>query len=170
MLRNSAPLSVDVIITQHLLLCWNTDEQQERGNGGTIKRGGGDVHSGGLCFCVRACKCIKDEDNAFIYPPAPCVTRHLSHSRRSWSANQARSKRQGHVSVKLQIYFICIIQYTIRTRYCSCMYPIHDRDNTKTRKKTHIYIKIRTESQKHHKSLKMFPERDLKWFSGSYFK
>lgn len=54
MLRNSAPLSVDVIITQHLLLCWNTDEQQERGNGGTIKRGGKDVHSGGLCVCVCA--------------------------------------------------------------------------------------------------------------------
>lgn len=134
MLRNSAPLSVDVIITQHLLLCWNTDEQQERGNGGTIRRGGGRCALRGI-VCVRACKCIKDEDNAFIYPPAPCVTRHLSHSRRSWSANQARSKRQGHVSVKLQIYFICIIQDTIRTRCCSCMYPIHDRDNTKTRKK-----------------------------------
>lgn len=73
-----------------------------------------------------------------------------------------QGQKQAHMSVKLQIYFICIIQDTIRTRYCSFMYPIHDRDNTKTREKTHIYIKIRTESQKHHKSLKMFPERDLK--------
>lgn len=56
MLRNSAPLSVDVIITQHLLLCWNTDEQQERGNGGTIKRGGGEMCTQGACVsvCARA--------------------------------------------------------------------------------------------------------------------
>lgn len=55
MLRNSAPLSVDVIITQHLLLCWNTDEQQERGNGGTIKRGG-EMCTQGACVsvCARA--------------------------------------------------------------------------------------------------------------------
>lgn len=92
-LRNSAPLSVDVIITQHLVLRWNTDEQQERGNEGTIKRKKKDVHSGGLCVWTR----IKDEEDASIYPPAPFVTRRLSHSRRSWSANQARSKTSPHV-------------------------------------------------------------------------
>lgn len=141
--------------------------------GGAIKRGEKKMCTQGdcVCVCVQAHqgwgRCLHLSTSSLCYPTfvTQRVTTH------SWSANQARSKRQAHVLVKLQIYFICIIQDTIRTRFCSCMYPIHDRDNTKMRKKKpHIYIKIRTESQKHHKSLKMFPERDLKWFSGSYFK
>lgn len=38
LLRNTVPLCVDVIITQHLLLLWNTDEQQERDNKRTTEQ------------------------------------------------------------------------------------------------------------------------------------
>lgn len=36
LLRNAAPQCIDVIIMQHLILCWNTDEQQNRDNKGTV--------------------------------------------------------------------------------------------------------------------------------------
>lgn len=36
LLRNAAPQCIDVIIMQHLLLCRNTDEQQNRDNKGTV--------------------------------------------------------------------------------------------------------------------------------------
>lgn len=40
LLHNIAPQCVDVIITQHLPLLWNTDEHQEQGNKGTGKQQG----------------------------------------------------------------------------------------------------------------------------------
>lgn len=67
LLRNTVPLCVDVIITQHLLLLWNTDEQQERDNKRTTEgtkqnhmkwrralalRGDCGLHSQGQRFCL----------------------------------------------------------------------------------------------------------------------